>query len=81
MECLICGKDAKYRTVKGNPVCKDCTSQLRETRDHLNRTRRDPVIKSLGSGTEDAVTLREIVVKASLQKALKENEVVVNENT
>lgn len=66
MDCVLCGKDAKYRRVKGEPVCKECTNDLRTIRNHLNSTRKNP--KSLLNPSGDlAVTIRDMIIRGKLK--------------
>jgi len=65
MECVICKKPANHRNVKGLSVCRDCTTSSRALRDQLNSTRK--------SKLETAITLREVVQRAMMDRILHES--------
>lgn len=73
MECVLCGKDSKYRTVKGHALCRECTEDVRKIRNHLNSTRKNPRHNLNPSGDPPATTLQ--VIETGIQKKKKLDEV------
>ena len=78
MDCAICGKDSKYRRVKGMFCCVECTRLAKQTREHLNATRTNPKSRFNMNG-EEPVTLREIVTRAIVEQSLKSQEELKDE--
>lgn len=74
MDCEICGRDSKYRRVKGMFCCKECTTLAKQTRERLNATRTNPKSKFNKNG-EEPITLREIVARAIIEQSIKSQEV------
>ena len=69
MECIEC-KAKTFRRVKGFPVCRNCISNFKAIRDHLNSTRKNPQSKINPMG-EVAVTMSEVLFRKTLDDAQK----------
>jgi hypothetical protein len=68
MECVLCKKDSKHRSVKGFPVCRDCQAEVIKYRDQLNSTRKTPKTKFNPLG-EAPITSRDVVGRRMMEKA------------
>lgn len=74
MECILCGEDAKYRRIKGMPVCRKCQQECREGRDKINKSIIDVKNKYNTTG-ETLITSRQVILKV-LSEREKTNETV-----